>query len=726
LQPKAVRATLAHMRCPLAFLLALFAAGIGAQVAHGADGARVTGVDLPVNGSRTLAATGGAAPFDLVGLHWRGPGRLAFRTRSLAGRWSAWRAAAPEPEDAPDPSSPEAAVHSGWRLGSPWWVGPSDRIETRTSGRVSRIRAFLVWSPTTDVPVRQLAGTQQPAIVPRASWDADESIRRAPPRFAPKLRFAIVHHTAGTNNYSRAQAPAVVKAIELYHVQANGWNDIGYNFLVDRFGTIYEGRYGGIQRNVIGAHALGFNTGSTGIAVLGTYGSAAPSQAAQDALARLIAWRLDLAHVDPLSTLKVVSGGSEKYRAGTTVTLRAVSGHRDTGSTECPGAALYARLDAIATAAVKIGGPKIFEPRVEVSKAGPVRFRARLSTSLSWAVSISDADGLAVADATGTGPTVDWTWSAQAPPATYRWSITAGSARPATGSVRAGTGSTGAALAIQSLAATPSAISPNGDGQADLASVTFTLTAPATVSVDVYDGAENDVLQVLTESPLAAGRQTVLVDGSPLVDGSYTIVVRARGPDGAEVESVVPLTVSRLLGLVTASPHLLSPNGDGRRDRLQIGFELTAPADVRVRVLRNGSWVATLLTAALQAGHQSLVWDGTRSSGTLRDGEYDVVADAMSEAGTASFALPFTVDTTAPAVRLVSRRPLELAVSEPAILKLTIDGTVVRREVKHAGTVRIRWGQPFRRLSVVAWDEAGNVSAPLRVLSPRGSKSGGQ
>jgi N-acetylmuramoyl-L-alanine amidase/FlgD Ig-like domain len=726
LRPKVVRATLAHMRRPLALLLALVAAGIGAQAALGADGASVTVVDLPVKGSRIPAAATRGAPFDLVGLHWRGPGRLAFRSRSLAGRWSAWRGAAPEPEDAPDPSSPEAVVRSGWRLGSPWWVGPSDRIETRTSGRVSRIRAYLVWSPASDAPVRRPAGAQQPAIVPRASWGADESIRRAPPRFAPRLRFAIVHHTAGTNNYSRAQAPAVVKAIELYHVQGNGWNDIGYNFLVDRFGTIYEGRYGGIQRNVIGAHALGFNTGSAGIAVLGTYGSAAPSQAAQDALARLIAWRLDLAHVDPLSTLKVVSGGSEKYRAGATVTLRAVSGHRDTGSTECPGDALYARLDAIAAAAEKIGGPKIFEPRVEVSKAGPVRFRARLSTTLSWEVSISDADGLAVADATGTGSTIDWTWSAQAPPATYRWSITAGAARPAIGSVRAGTGSTGAALAIQSLAATPSSISPNGDGQADVASVTFTLTTPATVSVDVYDGTENDVLPVLTESPLAAGRQTVLVDGSTLVDGSYTIVVRARGPDGAAVESVVPLTVSRLLGLATASPSLLSPNGDGRSDRVQISFELTAPADVRVRVLRNGSWVATLLAAALQAGHQSLVWDGTRSSGTLRDGKYDVVIEATDEAGTASFALPIVVDTTAPSVRLVSRRPLELAVSEPAILKLTIDGVVVRREVRHAGTIRIRWGRPFRRLTVVAWDAAGNVSTPLRLASPPGPKSGGQ
>ena len=104
------------------------------------------------------------------------------------------------------------------------------------------------------------------------------------------MRLAIIHHTAGQNDYTRAQAPAIVRGIELFHVKGNGWNDIGYNFLVDRFGTIYEGRFGGVDRNVIGAHALGFNTGSVGIALLGTYGSTKPSPggARRDRAARLL------------------------------------------------------------------------------------------------------------------------------------------------------------------------------------------------------------------------------------------------------------------------------------------------------------------------------------------------------------------------------------------------------------------------------------------------------
>ena len=176
-----------------------------------------------------------------------------------------------------------------------------------------------------------------------------------------------------------------MKGIQLYHVKGNGWNDIGYNFLVDRFGTVYEGRFGGVDRNVIGAHAQGFNTGSVGVALLGTYGSTPPSSAAQEAIAQLLAWRLDLAHADPTAALTFVSGGSNRFPSGVPVLLRGVSGHRDTGFTECPGSQLYSRLNTLAAAAGELGLPKLYEPRVE-SDEGLVRFRARLSSSLPWTV----------------------------------------------------------------------------------------------------------------------------------------------------------------------------------------------------------------------------------------------------------------------------------------------------------------------------------------------------
>src|SRR6202035_3754414 len=115
-----------------------------------------------------------------------------------------------------------------------------------------------------------------------------------------------------------------------------------YNFLIDRFGTVYEGRAGGIDKNVIGAHALGFNTGSVGVSLLGNFSTATPPPAMQTALVNLLSWRLDVAHIDPLSTVQDVSGGNYKFKKGKVVTLRAISGHRDTGPSECPGNGAYA------------------------------------------------------------------------------------------------------------------------------------------------------------------------------------------------------------------------------------------------------------------------------------------------------------------------------------------------------------------------------------------------
>ena len=286
-------------------------------------------------------------------------------------------AGAPEAEDGPDPRSRERRA-KGWRIGNPWWVGESDRIQARAIGDVTRIKAHLVWSPATLIPLREPAATVTPPIVPRSTWGADERIRRGPPTYATGVRFAIVHHTAGRNGYSRAEAAAIVKGIQLFHVQGNGWNDIGYNFLVDRFGTVYEGRFGGVDRNVVGAHAQGFNTGSVGIALLGTYEDVPPSAAAQDAIARLIAWRLDVAHVDPTAFITFISGGSDRYPGGVPVLVNGVSGHRDTGFTACPGDVLYGRLGAIAASARSAGGLKIFEPKAAVSGSS-IRVRARLS-----------------------------------------------------------------------------------------------------------------------------------------------------------------------------------------------------------------------------------------------------------------------------------------------------------------------------------------------------------
>ena len=189
------------------------------------------------------------------------------------------------------------------------------------------------------------------------------------------MRFAVVHHTAGSNSYTRAQSASIVRGIERYHVLANGWDDIGYNFLVDKYGQIFEGRWGGVDRNVVGAHAQGFNNGSLGRRAdrhvrLGTR----ITPAARAALVKIIAWRLDVAHVDPLSTFSWRSTGNPKYPAGRMITLRTISGHRDTGFTTCPGSQLYGELPRIARAVAQTGLPKLYFPKVTGAPGGMVRF----------------------------------------------------------------------------------------------------------------------------------------------------------------------------------------------------------------------------------------------------------------------------------------------------------------------------------------------------------------
>jgi flagellar hook assembly protein FlgD len=680
-----------------------------------AQQAETIAIDLRSDGHGVFVPDGTVPRFTLAGVSWRGAGHVEFRTRSVAGPWSAWQRAAVEDEDGPDLGSREQR-RRGWRLGNPWWAGVSDRIEARTIGDVSRVRAHLVWSPERRVPLRVLSAPGAPPIVPRADWGANEAIRRAPPTYASELRFAIVHHTAGRNDYSRSEAAAIVRGIQLFHVKSNGWNDIGYNFLVDRFGTIYEGRFGGVDRNVVGAHALGFNTGSVGIALLGTYGSTKPSTAAQDAIARLIAWRLDLAHVDPTSTLTFVSGGSEKYAAEAPVQLKAVSGHRDTGSTECPGNVLYARLGAIASSARAIGGPKVFEPKTAAAGSA-IRIRARLSQSQPWDVTITTAAGVEVGRGSGTGTSVDWTWdSGTAQAGSYRWTVTAGSARPATGILRTGGGT--AALAIENAASLPEAITPNGDGQADTATLTYRISAAANVTVEVADPLGGLVATVVDRVWTQAGEHTVTIDGAALADGEYSVVITARTATGASVQQVVPLRVNRTLGLVTIAPSAFSPNADGRKDRLTLAFTLAAQAGVVVRVERDGKWVATPLSGAFPAGTQRFTWDGSRSAGALRDGEYAAVVEVTTELGVVSFGVPFVSDTTAPRVRILPGKRLTVDVSEPAVLTFVIDGRSLRREVAKAGQMRIPWTGPATRVRVVAWDAAGNVSVPAVRVRP--------
>ena len=195
----------------------------------------------------------------------------------------------------------------------------------------------------------------RPGIVTRAGWGANESWREPGFGYTTTVKSAFVHHTAESNNYTCAQAPSVIRSIYQYHVRSLGWRDIGYNFLVDKCGKIYEGRAGGVAKAVLGAHTYGFNSNTTGIAVLGSFGSTAPPKAAVEGVSKLIAWKLGLHGLNPVGSVTLTSGGG-KWPAGTQVKMRAVAGHRDGFATECPGAQLYAKLPEVRTLAARLQG----------------------------------------------------------------------------------------------------------------------------------------------------------------------------------------------------------------------------------------------------------------------------------------------------------------------------------------------------------------------------------
>ncbi len=681
----------------------MLAAALAVPAAALAGGPTLTVRNVPLHGGgRALAA---AAPrFNMVAVHWRGTGSVSFRTRAGRGAWSAWQAA--DADVSPDARSTENRIR-GWRLGNLVWTRSADAIRFRTSGRVTRLRAYYVWSPTEPVPARRLTIANAPPIIPRLSWGADESIRRAPPHYATAIHFAVVHHTAGSNDYTAAQSAAIVRGIELYHVEGNGWDDIGYNFLVDKYGQVFEGRYGGVDRAVIGAHALGFNVSSFGVAVLGDYGSTGISAAAKIALEKLLAWKLDLAHVDPLSTLNWLSGGNPRFPKGVPVVLRAISGHRDTGFTDCPGDALYSELPQIAKGVVALGGPKLYAPQALGKLGGPIRFSGRLSASLPWTVTVADANGVTAAQGTGTGAVVDWTWDTTfAPLQKYTWTIAAPGARSATGTI----GSGSAALAVTNATAAPTQLSPGGGPSDDTTTISYTLTAPATITATLVD-ANGQTLSTLFSEPKPAGAQTFTFTATAgLLNGPYTIQLSAATPAGKTAGASVPLTVDDTLDAFAVQPVLFSAAQGGT---VSLTFTLTrGPVSAQLQVLQGTTVVATPAVTSLDAGPQTLSWSGTLDDGTIApDGSYTLALAITDPFATFTRTATVTLDSTPPVITVLSYKTMRFRLSEPVTLTLVVGANRYSRTLNTAATTSFWLKQKPRAYRLIATDAAGNVSS---------------
>jgi len=339
-----------------------------------------------------LTATQAETPeFSLVAVTWSldpAVRNIALRLRVYddAGSPSGWTDLGTD--DVGTAPNPEATANGEQRGGSEArWVGPSFGVElevlTLTGADPQDVRLILLdpgdspadaapSHPQNTVEPSEAAANAAPPIYSRAQWGADESIRSWKPEYASTTKAATLHHTADSNDYDAEDVPALLRGIYYYHAVSRGWGDIGYNAVVDKFGRIWEGRYGGIASSVIGAHAGGFNTFTFGVSMLGNYDVVGTPPAMIDAVVAVIAWKLGLYGVNPLGSTQLVSGGggTSRHPAGQTVTLPTIFGHRDVGSTTCPGQYGYARLDEIRT---RVAGQT---PLTDISNAAVAAARA--------------------------------------------------------------------------------------------------------------------------------------------------------------------------------------------------------------------------------------------------------------------------------------------------------------------------------------------------------------
>ena len=236
------------------------------------------------------------------------------------------------------------------------------------------------------------AATTEPTVLSRGAWGADPTYMTWAPQFYATKKL-VVHHTDTSDDYTdRAGAEAQIRSIYYYHSVTQGWGDIGYNFLIDKFGNVYEGRYSrdyaGANptgddtsgRGVTGAHTGGWNSGTVGIALLGTMTTHDATPAARQALERLLAWEASRNGIDPQATGPFVNPVS-----GATITTANIAGHRDYAATACPGDTFYPTLPAIRTGtAALINGTPAPDTKPPSAPTALKAAAGYTQVSLSW------------------------------------------------------------------------------------------------------------------------------------------------------------------------------------------------------------------------------------------------------------------------------------------------------------------------------------------------------
>jgi len=419
----------------------------------------ITSLGMLSSGKRTttLLPPQTVSPFTLAGLTWVGPVSTGteFKVRVReSGVWSAWfKLEYGEYQGVGKDGSESVDT----RVGSdPLLTGLADGIEvmmeSSTSVVPSQMKVTLVNSQVTkqDRSIGQqsirmatsetgmqtqsitaLVGAAispqgalvaRPRIVSRAEWGADETWRDPVPRVGSTLRAGIVHHTASTNNYTPEQAPAQMRNLYAYFTQSLNYADMGYNFLVDKYGTIYEGRSGcavgavGCDSATIpaqGAHTAGLNAETFGVSAIGNYDVQAPDNPGVmvESIASLMAWKLAPYGLDPNATTSIMStdtSGSSKFANGQLAAMQVITAHRDVGKTVCPGRFMYPYMTEIRTRTAALLAPVIQGVSVSptfIASEGTdsVNVSAIIPANSNWSVDVKNADtGLAVKSVTGT------------------------------------------------------------------------------------------------------------------------------------------------------------------------------------------------------------------------------------------------------------------------------------------------------------------------------------
>jgi len=296
----------------------------------------------------------------MVACSWQGedPDSIEVRSLSVDGKWSDWFRLDPIGDN--ESHATEAA-----------WIGESTKVEIRASlygedvseevvahlietsedssdNDGANLRTFSLMASSAVSTNTYQPGYRAPTVISRKGWGANESYS-GNTYTRDQTKGVFLHHTAGSNSYTRSQSAQQIRGMYHYHTRTLGWADLGYNVVVDKYGQIFEGRKGGLARNITGAHSLGFNRESFGVSVMGNYSTRSLPSAAIEAVSKIIAWKLSGTfqfNASAKTSFYNTTSGT-RYPVNSTARLNVISAHRDVNYTDCPGGSYYRQLPSI-------------------------------------------------------------------------------------------------------------------------------------------------------------------------------------------------------------------------------------------------------------------------------------------------------------------------------------------------------------------------------------------